>query len=81
MILGCGIMHPDVRARMPITWTRRHDREIQMITAALRVAFDRLPTDLTDSPMARNRRAYQWLVTRYRDVGLTSFAPDAAVRS
>lgn len=81
MILGCGIMHPDVRARMPITWTRRHDREFQVITAALRVAFDRLPTYLTDSPLARNRRAYQRLVTRYRDVGLTSFAPDAAVRS
>ncbi|MFC4373546.1 oxygenase MpaB family protein [Nocardia halotolerans] len=76
MVLGCGIMHPDVRDRMPYTWTRRHDTEFRALTKVLRVAFDRLPAALTDSPMARNRRAYQRLVTRYRDVGLTSFAPD-----
>ncbi|MGW6422572.1 oxygenase MpaB family protein [Nocardia sp. NPDC055053] len=81
MVLGCGIMHPDVRARMPITWTRRHDREFAAITAVLRVAFDRLPASVTDSPMARNRRKYRKLVTQYREVGLTSFAPDPAVRS
>lgn len=80
MVLGCGIMHPDVRARMPYPWTRRHEREFQAITKALRIAFDRLPASVTDSPMARNRRKYQKLVTKYRDVGLTSFAPDAALR-
>lgn len=80
MVLGCGIMHPDVRARMPFPWTRRHDREFQAITTTLRVAFDRLPATVTDSPMARNRRKYQQLVTKYRDVGLSSFAPDAALR-
>lgn len=80
MVLGCGIMHPDVRARMPYPWTRRHEREFQAITKALRIAFDRLPASVTDSPMARNRRKYQKLVTQYRDVGLTSFAPDAALR-
>ncbi|MEV0684997.1 oxygenase MpaB family protein [Nocardia sp. NPDC050378] len=79
MVLGCGIMHPSVRARMPITWTRRHDTEFRVLTALLRTAFDRLPATVTDSPMARNRRRYERLAARYRGVGLTSFAPDPAL--
>lgn len=82
MILGCGIMHPDVRAKMPITWTERHDRQFRILTTAFRVAYTRLPASVTDSPMARNRRKYERLVGRYREVGLTSFAPEpAATRS
>ncbi|WP_063002981.1 oxygenase MpaB family protein [Nocardia salmonicida] len=81
MILGCGIMHPEVRAKMPITWTSRQDREFRLLSAILRIAFARLPAAVTDSPMARNRRKYQQLVGKYREVGLTSFAPDPAVRS
>ncbi|MFD4440085.1 oxygenase MpaB family protein [Nocardia sp. NPDC058519] len=80
MILGCGIMHPGVRANMPITWTARHDRQFRVLTAALRLAYTQLPATLTDSPMARNRRKYERLVDRYRKVGLTSFAPDTADR-
>ncbi|MFD3743348.1 oxygenase MpaB family protein [Nocardia sp. NPDC058633] len=76
MILGCGIMHPEVRAKMPIIWTARHDRQFRALTTALRIAYTRLPATLTDSPMARNRRKYEQLVGRYRKVGLTSFAPD-----
>lgn len=78
MILGCGIMHPDVRAKMPITWTPRHERQFRALTTVLRVAYQRLPATLTDSPMARNRRKYERLVGKYREVGLTSFAPDPA---
>ncbi len=81
MILGCGIMHPEVRAKMPITWTSRQDREFRLLSAILRIAFARLPAAVTDSPMSRNRRKYQQLVGKYREVGLTSFAPDPAVRS
>ncbi|GEM35304.1 hypothetical protein NN3_63110 [Nocardia neocaledoniensis NBRC 108232] len=80
MILGCGIMHPGVRAKMPISWNRRQDIEFRVLTALLRVAYQRLPAAVTDSPMARNRRKYERLVTKYRDVGLTSFAPDPEVR-
>ncbi|WP_181697176.1 oxygenase MpaB family protein [Nocardia sp. GTS18] len=80
MLLGCGIMHPKVRARMPITWTARHDTEFRLLTALLRTAFDRLPATVTDSPMARNRRRYERLAGKYRRVGLTSFAPDPALR-
>ncbi|MFD6396490.1 oxygenase MpaB family protein [Nocardia sp. NPDC060249] len=76
MVLGCGIMHPEVRAKMPITWTARHDRHFRVLTTALRVAFTRLPATVTDSPMARNRRKYERLAGRYREVGLTSFAPE-----
>ncbi|MGY0499620.1 oxygenase MpaB family protein [Nocardia sp. FBN12] len=82
MILGCGIMHPDVRAKMPITWTARHDRRFRVLTTVFRVAYTRLPAAVTDSPMARNRRKYERLVGRYREVGLTSFAPEpTAARS
>ncbi|MFE3542627.1 oxygenase MpaB family protein [Nocardia sp. NPDC059177] len=76
MILGCGIMHPEVRALMPITWGRRQEREFRVLTTALRVAYQRLPAAVTDSPMARNRRKYERLVGGYRDVGLTAFTPD-----
>ncbi|WP_410872687.1 oxygenase MpaB family protein [Nocardia sp. A7] len=80
MVLGCGIMHPDVRAKMPITWTSRHEREFRALTTALRIAYQQLPAVVTDSPMARNRRKYERLAARYRKVGLTSFAPDPALR-
>ncbi|KAF0846878.1 oxygenase MpaB family protein [Nocardia caishijiensis] len=80
MLLGCGIMHPRVRDRMPITWTARHDLEFRLLTAVLRTVFDRLPATVTDSPMARNRRRYERLAAKYRRVGLTSFAPDPALR-
>lgn len=81
MVLGCGIMHPEVREKMPITWNRLRDLEFRVLTAVLRTAFRRLPATVTDSPMARNRRKYERLAAKYRDVGLTSFAPDAAPRA
>ncbi|WP_336082635.1 oxygenase MpaB family protein [Nocardia sp. SSK8] len=81
MILGCGIMHPEVRAKMPIRWGRRQDREFRALTTVLRVAYQRLPAAVTDSPMARNRREYERLVGGYREVGLTSFAPAPGFRS
>jgi uncharacterized protein (DUF2236 family) len=74
-VLGCGIMHPAVRARMPLTWDRHHDLQFRALTRLLRLAFQLLPTVLTDTPLARNRRQYRRLVGRYRAVGLTSFAP------
>jgi uncharacterized protein (DUF2236 family) len=75
MVLGCGIMHPAVRARMPVAWGRQHDLQFTLLTRLLRVAFRVLPTVVTDTPLARNRRQYRRLVERYRAVGLTSFAP------
>lgn len=80
MILGCGIMHPEVRAKMPIDWGRRQDREFRALTTVLRVAYRRLPAAVTDSPMARNRRKYERLVGNYRQVGLSSFAPEPDFR-
>jgi len=75
-VLGCGIMHPAVRDRMPVTWGRHHELQFRALTRLLQVAFRLLPTVLTDTPMARNRRQYRRLVERYRAVGLTSFAPE-----
>jgi uncharacterized protein (DUF2236 family) len=75
-VLGFGIMHPDVRALVPMKWTGRHDREFAVLTTAIRLAYQWLPTRLTDTPLARNRREYQRLIQKYRGIGLTSFAPD-----
>ncbi|MGV9408686.1 oxygenase MpaB family protein [Nocardia sp. NPDC003693] len=74
LLLGCGIMHPGVRARMPMPWTPHRDREFQALTTLLRTAFHGLPTRVTDTPLARNRRQYNRLVARYRARGLESFA-------
>jgi uncharacterized protein (DUF2236 family) len=75
-VLGFGIMHPGVRALVPMKWTRLHDREFAVLTTAIRLAHDWLPTRLTDTPLARNRREYQRLMARYQGIGLSSFAPD-----
>ncbi|MFD7846694.1 oxygenase MpaB family protein [Nocardia sp. NPDC059764] len=75
-VLGCGIMHPGVRALMPMTWSRRHELEFQILSTILRFGYQWLPSALTEVPMARNRRQYQRLVSKYRRIGLQSFAPD-----
>lgn len=76
IVLGCGIMHPEVRALMPYEWSTRHDLEYRALTTALRLAYRGLPPALTDTALTRNRRRYRKLVTKYRGMGLTSFLPD-----
>jgi uncharacterized protein (DUF2236 family) len=75
VVLGFGIMHADVRALMPMTWTRRHDVEFAALATGIRLAYRWLPARITDTPLARNRREYQRLMKKYRGIGLTSFAP------
>jgi len=81
VVLGVGIMHPGVRAKVPMKWTRRHDREFAVLTTAIRLAYHWLPTRLTDTPLARNGREYQRLMERYRGIGLTTFAPNSLRRA
>jgi uncharacterized protein (DUF2236 family) len=76
-VLGFGIMHPKVRSRVPMTWTRAHDLEFAAMTTAIRLAYRWLPTRFTDTPLGRNRREYQRLIKKYQGIGLTSFAPDS----
>jgi hypothetical protein len=59
-----------------MTWTRRHEFEFAIATAALRIAYRRLPARLTDTPLARNRRQYQRIMSKYKGIGLASFVPD-----
>ncbi|WP_439031343.1 oxygenase MpaB family protein [Gordonia terrae] len=75
-VLGFGIMHPGVRALMPMMWTRRHDVEFAVVVQMLRIAYRCLPTWVTDTPLARNRRQYRRLVAGYQGLGLASFRPD-----
>ena len=77
-VLGFGIMHPKVLAILPIPWTRRHDIEFAVATKLLRLAYQRLPTRLLYTPLARNKWEYDRLVAHYRGLGLTSFIPGAA---
>ena len=76
-VLGFGIMHPKVRAILPIPWTRRHDLEFAVATRALRLAYRWLPTRLLHTPLARNKWEYDRLVAHYKGLGLTSFVPGA----
>jgi uncharacterized protein (DUF2236 family) len=74
-VLGFGSMDPDVRALVPMRWTRRHEVEYRALTTLVQVAYRRLPQRLTDTPLARNRHQYERLTARYHSAGLTSFAP------
>ncbi|RDI68597.1 oxygenase MpaB family protein [Nocardia pseudobrasiliensis] len=75
-ILGYGIMQPAARQHLPMRWTRRHDLEFAALATILRLAYRVLPTRLTDTPLARNRRQYNRLISGYRGIGLESFAAD-----
>jgi uncharacterized protein (DUF2236 family) len=74
-VLGFGIMHPGVRAIVPMRWTCRHDAEFAALTVLLRLAYRVLPRRFTDTPLTRNRREYDRIMERYKGIGLTSFAP------
>ncbi|MGC2381017.1 MAG: oxygenase MpaB family protein [Mycobacterium sp.] len=74
-VLGFGIMHPGVRAMVPMRWTRRHDLAFSVLSRVLRVAYRRLPRRLTDTPLTRNRREYERIIARYKSIELPSFTP------
>lgn len=76
IVLGCGIMHPQVRELMPYPWTPRQEREFRALATVLRLAYHALPAAVTDTALARNRRRYRKLVSKYKGMGLNSFAPD-----
>jgi uncharacterized protein (DUF2236 family) len=80
-VLGFGAMHPGARAVVPMTWTRRHDVEFTALTFLVRQAYRWLPTRITDTPLARNRREYQRLMANYKGIGLASFAPERMSRT
>ena len=64
--LGFGIMHPRVRALVPMRWTRGHDLEFAVLTRLLRIAYRWLPRRLTDTPLARNGCEYERIVAHYK---------------
>lgn len=76
-ILGFGIMHPRVRAILPMRWTRRHELEFTVLTRLVQIAYRWLPRRLTHTPLARPNCAYARVVNHYKGIGLTSFAPGA----
>ncbi|MGO4443447.1 oxygenase MpaB family protein [Mycobacterium sp. 2YAF39] len=76
-VLGFGIMHPKVRAIVPVPWTRRHQLIFAIATRVLRLAYRSFPTRLLHTPLARNKWEYERLVAHYKGLGLTSFSPGA----
>ncbi|WP_418005041.1 oxygenase MpaB family protein [Mycobacterium sp. PDNC021] len=75
-VLGFGVMHPGARALVPMKWTWRHDLEFSALSFLMRSAYRILPVAITDTPLTRARRKYEKLITAYKGIGLTSFAPD-----
>lgn len=76
-ILGFGIMHPPVRAILPMRWTRRHELEFAVLTRLLQIAYRWLPRRLTDTPLAGPTGDYARIINQYKGIGLASFIPGA----
>jgi uncharacterized protein (DUF2236 family) len=76
-VCSFGIMHPGIRELTGFRWEARHDREFEMYTRALQLAWRVLPDRLLLIPLARNRLEYEKLVRLHRSVRLDSFAPPA----
>src|ERR1700739_3538192 len=70
-ILGFGIMHPPVRAILPMRWARRHELEFAVLTRLLQIAYRWLPRGLTDTPLARPNCADGRVVNHSQGNGLT----------
>jgi uncharacterized protein (DUF2236 family) len=76
-VMGFGIMHPRVRAILPMRWTRRHDLEFAVLSKLLQIAYRRLPRRITHTPLAQPTCNYARVVNDYKAIGLTSFVPGA----
>ena len=76
-VLGFGIMHPRVRAILPMRWTRRHELEFAVLTRLVQIAYCWFPHRLTDTPLAGRTCDYARIVNHYKGIGLTSFIPGA----
>lgn len=76
-ICSFGIMHPGVRELTGFRWQERHEREFEMYTRVLQLAWRVLPEKVTLIPLARNRLEYEKLVRFHRSVALDSFGPPA----
>ncbi len=76
-ICSFGIMHPGVRELTGFRWQDRHEREFELYTRVLQLAWRVLPEKVTLIPLARNRLEYEKLVRFHRSVALDSFAPPA----
>jgi uncharacterized protein (DUF2236 family) len=74
-VCSFGILHPGVRELTGFRWTSRHDREFELYSRVLQVAWRVLPDRLRLIPLARNRLEYEKLVRLHRSVALDSFAP------
>jgi uncharacterized protein (DUF2236 family) len=74
-VCSFAILHPGIREMTGFHWRRRHEREFQLYSRALQLAWHTLPDRLLLVPLARNRLEYEKLVRLHRSVGLDSFAP------
>ncbi|UUO01459.1 DUF2236 domain-containing protein [Mycolicibacterium novocastrense] len=77
-ICSFGILHPGIREMTGFRWEDRHQREFEVYTRVLQLAWRVLPDKVRLIPLARNRLEYEKLVRFHRSVTLDSFAPPAA---
>ncbi|RAV10660.1 DUF2236 domain-containing protein [Mycolicibacterium sp. GF69] len=76
-ICSFGVLHPGVRELTGFRWEGRHQREFEVYTRVLQLAWRVLPDKVRLIPLARNRLEYEKLVRFHRSVALESFAPPA----
>jgi uncharacterized protein (DUF2236 family) len=74
-VCSFGILHPGIRDLTGFRWEARHEREFELYTRVLQLAWRVLPDRLLLIPLARNRIEYEKLVRLHRSVSLDSFAP------
>ena len=74
-VCSFGILHEGVRELTGFRWTSRHDREFELYSRMLQLAWRLLPDKVLLIPLARNRLEYEKLVRLHRSVALDSFAP------
>lgn len=74
IVLGLGVMHPDARRAMPITWGTVEELQFKILSGFAGLAYRHLPKRFTLSPLAYNRRRYEHIIKDYRAAGLVSFA-------
>jgi uncharacterized protein (DUF2236 family) len=75
MVCSFGSLHRGIRDLTGFRWEARHEREFELYTRVLQLAWRVLPDRLLLIPLARNRIEYEKLVRLHRSVSLDSFAP------
>lgn len=68
-----GVMEPEVRDIIGVTWTDRDQRKLEAVWTVIRSAYRRLPERITYTPLAYHARRHHECIQRMKRRELTSF--------